>query len=76
MMSDWKDYIIFCFGEQVDCETASSKKEACDLYVEKCKEKYIKDHGSEPSDDMIEETYKNIKVFESVDLFDDIDIYD
>lgn len=72
MMGDWKDYIIFCFGEQVDCETARSKKEACDLYVEKCKEKYIEDFGSEPSED----TYENIEVFESVDLSDDTDLYD
>ena len=78
MMGEWKDYIIFCFGEQVGEETARSKKEACDLYVEKCKEKYIEDFGIEPTDadDMIEDVYENIEIFESVDLSDDSDLYD
>lgn len=61
-MGEWKDYIIFCFGEQVDCETARSKQEACDLYVEGCREKYVEDFGVEPTDDMIEDVYKNIEV--------------
>ena len=76
MMGDWKDYIIFVFGEYVGCENARSKKEACDLYVEKCKEKYIDEFGSEPSDDMIEDTYESIDIFESADLSDDNDLYD
>lgn len=75
-MGDWKDYIIFCYGEQVDCETARSKKEAGDLYVEKCKEKYIEDFGSAPSVDMIEDAYENIEVFEDIDLLSgDSDLY-
>lgn len=75
-MGDWKEYIIFCFGEQVDCEIARSKKEACDLYVEKCKEKYINDFGSEPTDDMIEGAQENIDVFRAADLSDDTGLYD
>ena len=75
MMGDWKEYIIFCFGEYVGCETARSKKEACDLYIEKCKEKYIEDFGSEPTDDMIEDVCENINIFESADLSDDSDLY-
>ena len=58
-MGECKDYIIFCFGKYVGCETARSKKEACDLYVDKCKEKHIKDSGSKPSDDMIENIYES-----------------
>lgn len=73
-MGDWKDYIIFCFGEQVDCETARSKKEACDLYVEKCKEKYIEDFGREPTDDMIKDIQEDIDVFRASDLT--ADLYD
>ena len=61
MMGYWKSYIIYCFGEKVDYEIARSKKEACDLYVEECREKYIKDFGSEPTEDMIEDIYKNIE---------------
>ena len=60
-MGDWKDYFIFCFGEQVDCETARSKKEACDLYVKECKRKYIEDNGYAPTMDMIRDVYKNIE---------------
>ena len=75
-MGDWKNYIIFCFGNQVDCETARSKKEACDLYVEKCKENYIDDFGSEPSDDMVEDIYETVDVLEVVDLSDDNNLYD
>ena len=63
-MGEWKEYIIFCFGELVDCETARSKKEACDYYVEKCRVKYIGDFGSEPTDDMIKNIYENIDVSE------------
>lgn len=60
-MGDWKDYTIYSYGEEVDRETARSKKEAIDLYVEKCKEIYIENFGDEPTDDMIEEAYKNIE---------------
>ena len=60
-MGDWKEYIIFCVGEQVDCETARSKQEACDLYVKECKRKYIEDNGCAPTTDMIREAYKNIE---------------
>ena len=67
-MGDWKDYIIFCFGEQLDVkETARSKKEAVKLYVEVCIERYKEDFGSKPTDDMIEDVYKNT---EAVDLPD------
>ena len=75
-MGEWKEYIIFCFGQYVERRTARNKKEACDLYVEKCKEKYIEDHGCEPTDDMIEDVYEDIDVFEAVDLSDDTDLYD
>ena len=75
-MGDWKKYIIFCFGEQVDCETARSKKEACDYYIEKYRKKYIEDYGSEPTDDIIEDVYEDIDVFEAVDLSDDNNLYD
>ena len=67
-MGDWKEYLIFCFGEQVRCETARSKKEARDLYVEKCKEKYIEDFGSEPTDDMIKTVYENTEVIALSDM--------
>ena len=60
-MGEWKNYIIYCFGEIEDYETARSEKEACDLYVEECKRKYIENFGSEPTDDMIEDCYENIK---------------
>ena len=75
-MGDWKEYIIFCFGEQVDCETARSKQEACDLYVEKCKREYIENHGCAPTIDIIKDVYANIDVFKAVDLSDDTDLYD
>ena len=58
-MGDWKDYIIFCFGEQVDHETARSKKEAVELYVEEYIERYKEEFGREPTNDMIEVFYKN-----------------
>lgn len=59
-MGDWKDYIIFCFGEQLDVkENARSKKEAVELYVEECIKRYKDEFGSEPTDDMIENVYKN-----------------
>ena len=61
-MGEWKDYIIFCFGEQVACETARSKKEAVELYVEKCIKMYKEEFGAEPTDDMIEDIYKNTEV--------------
>lgn len=75
-MGEWKNYLIYCFGEIVDCEIARSVKEACDLYVEECREKYVKDFGCEPTDDMIEDVYENIDVVEAVDLSDDTDLYD
>ena len=75
-MGEWKVYIIFCFGTQVRCETARSKKEACDLYVEQCKREYIEDHGCAPTTDMIEDIYEDIDVFEAVDLSDDTDLYE
>ena len=63
MMGEWKDYIIFCFGEQLDVkETARSKNEAIELYVEDCIERYKEEFGSEPTDDMIEYVYKNTEV--------------
>ena len=58
-MGDWKDYTIYAYGEEVGQETARSKKEAVELYVEKCIERYKEDFGSEPTDDMIEDAYKN-----------------
>ena len=61
-MGEWKEYLIFCFGEQVDCKIARSKKEACDLYVKECKRKYIEDNGYAPTMDMIKDIYKNIEV--------------
>ena len=67
-MSEWKDYIIFCFGEQVDCETARSKKEACDLYVKECKRKYIEDNGYAPTIDMIKDAYENIEAIALSDI--------
>ena len=60
-MGEWKEYMIFCFGEQVRCETARSKKEACDLYVKECKREYIEDYGYAPTTDMIRDVYKNIE---------------
>ena len=60
-MGDWKEYLIFCFGEQVSCKTARSEKEACDLYVKECKRKYIEDNGYAPTTDIIREAYKNIE---------------
>ena len=67
MKGYWKSYIIYCFGEEVDYEIARSEKEACDLYVEECREKYIKDFGCEPTDDMIKDVYENIEVVVSSD---------
>ena len=61
-MGEWKEYMVFCFGEQVRCETARSKKEAVDLYVEECIERYKEEFGIEPTDDMIEDAYKNTEV--------------
>ena len=59
-MGEWREYIIFCFGESLNVkETARSKKEAVDLYVEKCIERYKEEFGSEPTDDMIENVYKH-----------------
>ena len=66
-MGEWKNYIIYCFGEKVDYETARSEKEACDLYVKECKRKYIEDNGYAPTTDMIRDVYKNI---EAVGLYD------
>ena len=61
MMGYWKSYNIYYCGEKVDYEIARSEKEACDLYVEECEEKYIKDYGCDPTMDMIEDVYKNIE---------------
>ena len=58
-MDEWKDYTIYSYGENVDQVTARSKKEACDLYVEECIERYKEEFGDEPTDDMIEDAYKN-----------------
>lgn len=58
-MGDWKDYTIYSYGERIDHVTARSKKEAVELYVEKCIEMYKEEFGSEPTDDMIEDAYKN-----------------
>ena len=55
----WKDYTIYSYGEEIDQVTARSKKEAVELYVEECIEQYKKWFGSEPTDDMIEDAYKN-----------------
>ena len=59
MNGEWKDYTIYSYGEEVDHETARSKKEAVELYVEECIERYKEEFGSEPTDDMIEDAYKN-----------------
>ena len=72
-MGDWKDYTIYAYGEEVGQETARSKKEACELYVEKCIERYKEDFGSEPTDDMIKAADENT---EAVDLSDDTYLYD
>ena len=58
-MGDWKDYTIYSYGEKVDKETARSKKEAVELYVEECVERYIEEFGDAPTVDMIEDAYKN-----------------
>ena len=59
MNGEWKDYTIYSYGEEIDQVTARSKKEAVELYVEECIEKYKEEFGSEPTDDMIEDAYKN-----------------
>lgn len=60
-MGDWKDYAIYSYGEEVGQETARSKKEAVELYVEECIKRYKEDFGYVPMDDMIEDVYKNTK---------------
>lgn len=60
-MGDWKDYTIYSYGEEVGQETARSKKEAVELYVEECIKRYKEDFGYVPMDDMIEDVYKNTK---------------
>ena len=67
-MGEWKEYIIFCFGVQVGCEIARSKNEAVKLYVEKCIEKYKEEFGSKPTDDMIENVYKNTEAVALSDI--------
>ena len=67
-MGEWKAYIIFCFGVQVGCEIARSKNEAVELYVEKCIEKYKEEFGSKPTDDMIENVYKNTEAVALSDI--------
>lgn len=59
MMGEWKDYKIYSYGVNVGQRTARSKKEAVKLYVEECIELYKEEFGSEPTDDMIEDVYKN-----------------
>ena len=59
MMGEWKDYKIYSYGVNVGQGTARSKKEAVKLYVEECIERYKDEFGSEPTDDMIEDVYKN-----------------
>lgn len=59
MMGEWKDYTIYSYGDEVDYEIARSKKEAVELYVAECIERYKEEFGSEPTDDMIEDAYKN-----------------
>ena len=67
-MGDWKDYIIFYSGEQLDVkETARSKNEAVELYVEECIERYKEEFGSEPTDDMIKDVYQNTEAVELSD---------
>ena len=58
-MGDWKDYTIYSYGEEVGQVTARSEKEAVELYVEECIKRYKEEFGSEPTDDMIEDAYKN-----------------
>lgn len=58
-MGDWKDYTIYSYGEEVGQETARSKKEAVELYVEECIKRYKEVFGDAPTDDMIEDAYKN-----------------
>lgn len=59
MMGEWKEYTIYSYGEEVDSVNARSEKEAVDLYVEECVEKYKENFGDDPTDDMIEDAYKN-----------------
>mgnify|MGYP003447112150 CR=1 FL=1 len=59
MMGKWKDYTIYSYGEKVDRVNARSKNEAVELYVEKCIEMYKEYFGSQPTNDMIEDAYKN-----------------
>ena len=58
-MGEWKDYTIYSYGEEIDHVIARSKKEAVELYVEECIERYKEEFGDEPTDDMIEDAYKN-----------------
>ena len=62
MMGEWKDYTIYSYGVEVDQVKARSKKEAVELYVEECIKAYKEEFGSEPTDDMIDDAYKNTKV--------------
>ena len=62
MMCKWKDYTIYSYGEKVDKETARSKNEALELYVEECIERYKEEFGDEPTEDMIGDVYKNTEV--------------
>ena len=67
-MGEWKDYTIYSYGEEVGQETARSKKEAVVLHVEKCKKKYIEEFGYVPTDDMIENVYKNTEAVALSDI--------
>ena len=61
MVGEWKDYKIYSHGYKVDqvTVTARSEKEAVELYVKECIERYKDEFGSEPTDDMIKDAYKN-----------------
>ena len=68
MMGEWKDYTIYSYGEKVGQGTARSKKEAIALYVEECIERYIYEFGSRPTNDMIEDVYKNTEAIVLSDI--------
>ena len=68
MMGEWKDYKIYSYGEEVGQGTARSKKEVVDLYVEECIERYKDEFGSEPTDDMIKDAYKNTEAVALSDI--------
>ena len=63
-MGEWRKYKIFCLGAYAGCKKARSRKEAVKLYVEECKERYIKDYGCAPTKDMIKDAYENTNAYE------------